>query len=150
VLSRLAGYYCLEKRDAVERERDVAATRPEDYGVDSARSRRETARLLANGHRALQERFGVSVTILIAVERGQVVQRLRDVRMIGTDRFLSQGQRPLEQRLGFGVTTLLAVDEPARADCLVINTPTAKKPVRTYGKHMMRCAGQPVIKTPAT
>jgi CRP/FNR family cyclic AMP-dependent transcriptional regulator len=27
VLSRLAGYYCLEKRDAVERERDVAARR---------------------------------------------------------------------------------------------------------------------------
>ena len=68
-----------------------------------------TERLVGNRERALEQRLGFGGAILPAVERGEVVQRLRDVRMVGTDRFLRKGERPLEQRLGFVIAMLIAI-----------------------------------------
>ena len=44
-----------------------------------------------------------------AVKHRQIVQRLSDIGMIGTERFLSDRQRSLVERLGVGVATLVIV-----------------------------------------
>ena len=69
-----------------------------------------TERLLADRQRSLVQRLGVGVATLILVERSQVVQRIRDIGMIGTEGFLLDRQRSLIQRLGLGVATLILVE----------------------------------------
>ena len=46
-----------------------------------------TERFLADRQRPLVERLGVGVATLSVVEHSQVVQRLSDIGMIGTERF---------------------------------------------------------------
>jgi hypothetical protein len=56
-------------------------------------------------------RLGISVATLVVVEQRQIVERLCNVRMIGTERLLPDRQRWLVERLGIGVTTLIGVKQ---------------------------------------
>ena len=47
---------------------------------------------------------------LDGVQIGQIVQRLRDIGVIGAERFLPDRQCPLVERLGIGVAGLFFVD----------------------------------------
>ncbi len=69
-----------------------------------------TERFLSDHQRPLVERLGVGISALAAVERSQVVQRLRDIAMVGTEGFLADRQRALEERLGLGVSALVVID----------------------------------------
>jgi hypothetical protein len=59
-----------------------------------------TERFFADRQRSLLERLGVGVAALVVVEQSQVVERCRDVGMVGTMRFLEDRQRSLVERLG--------------------------------------------------
>src|SRR6202035_2095942 len=47
--------------------------------------------LLSNGHRALKELFGIGIATLMLVETGQVLQNVREIRMVRTERLLEGG-----------------------------------------------------------
>jgi len=65
---------------------------------------------LENGERARKQRLGLGVAVLIAIEKGEVDERLRDEGMIATERSLVNGERALEERLGVGMAALVAVE----------------------------------------
>jgi len=54
--------------------------------------------------------FGIPKVRNFATFRIAVVQRCRNIRVVGTDRFLVYRQRPLKQRLGVGIATLVFVN----------------------------------------
>jgi hypothetical protein len=64
-----------------------------------------TERFLADRERSLVERLSIGVTTLRSVQLSQVVERCRDIGMVGTERFLPDPQRTLCQRCGFGEFT---------------------------------------------
>ena len=59
------------------------------------------------GNRPADERQRIGVAALVIIERSQIVQRRRDIGMIGPERLLPDRQRPLVERLGLGVAALL-------------------------------------------
>src|SRR5437763_14943719 len=71
--------------------------------------------LRANGCRALVQRCGIGEATLLLVEAGQIVQHVRDLRIVRTERLFEHGHRALEQRVGGGLTTLVELDTGAVA-----------------------------------
>src|ERR1700686_241555 len=59
----------------------------------------EVAEAFGDRQRPLVERFGLGVAALISVEPSQIVQRPRDIGMIGPESLLADRQRALEERL---------------------------------------------------
>ena len=54
----------------------------------------------------LYNRQGIGIAALVVVQRSQIVQRGRDVGMVGTEDFLSYCQRSFVQRLGIRIAAL--------------------------------------------
>ena len=65
----------------------------------------------------LRSRWGASrtkgkasaIATLVVVKRRQIVQRLRDIGMIGTERFFADRQRALVERLSVSIAALFVV-----------------------------------------
>src|SRR5258706_15464837 len=82
------------KADLTVTSADVRVWPVADISVDGDQVRlsrglsRSTGRtrLRADGHRSLQNLAGVGVAALILVEMGQVLQHIREIRMIRTER----------------------------------------------------------------
>ena len=69
-----------------------------------------TQRPLSYRQRSLVERFGLSVTALIAVDGAEIVQRRRNDQMVGAQRLFPDRQRPGFELLGFGIALLNHVE----------------------------------------
>ena len=61
--------------------------------------------------RSLVERFGIGVTALVIVQKRQIVQRQRDIGMVGPKRFLMDGERSLVKRFGVGIAALVFLQQ---------------------------------------
>src|SRR6266508_3620388 len=55
-------------------------------------------RFFSDGQRSRQEQFRLRILPLVVVERCEVVEAGRDLRMLGPERFLSDGQRSRQER----------------------------------------------------
>ena len=58
---------------------------------------------------ALVQRLGIGIATLGSIKHCQIVQRRRDIGMIGTKRLFVYRQRALVERLGIGIATLVFV-----------------------------------------
>jgi hypothetical protein len=65
-----------------------------------------TEPLLADCKRSLEQGSGVGVATGLSFQASEVVQRPRNLRMIGTQRFCLIRQHSLEEWFGIGVATL--------------------------------------------
>jgi hypothetical protein len=68
-----------------------------------------TEGFLNDSKRPLEERLGLLIPTLFAVQLRKIVQRVRDIDMIGTNGILSNGKRSLIQWLTLEVPTLFEV-----------------------------------------
>jgi hypothetical protein len=64
---------------------------------------------LADGERALEERLGLGVAVLVSVEEAKVVKARGGNGMIRAEDALAEGEGALVEGLGLGVAALLAV-----------------------------------------
>jgi hypothetical protein len=70
-------------------------------------------RLLADGERPAAAQLGVGVTALQALERGERVERARDLGMLRPQHALVDGEGAAEQRLGLSVAALRGARAPS-------------------------------------
>jgi hypothetical protein len=70
----------------------------------------ETKRFLNYCQRTFEQRLRIGIAPLLVVQRSQIIQRLRNAWMIGTECLLPYRERAFKQRLGVGITTLLIVE----------------------------------------
>src|SRR5436190_6209324 len=76
-----------------------------------------TGGLLVDRQRPLEQGFGVVVTALLFVERGQIVQGLAEIGMRRRKRSFANGQRASEQRLGIGKALLALIEGREIVQC---------------------------------
>ena len=69
-----------------------------------------TYRALADRQSALVERLGISEPAAPLIEIGEIVQRARDIGMIGAEHLFADRQRALDQRLSLGIAALDLAD----------------------------------------
>ena len=65
-----------------------------------------TERFFFDRQRALVERRGIRIVILISIKPRQIIQRCRDIKMIRAERLFSDRQRAFEERLGLSIASL--------------------------------------------